>query len=457
MMEEKLGFVDEKKMGMLTDLYELTMAASYFENGMQDVKATFDLFFRKLPKNRNYLVLAGLEQVMGYLSRLKFTDESIRYLAGIGFKDDFLEHLRKLRFQGDVWSVEEGRLLFQSEPVIRVTAPIIQSQIIETFLLNSINLQTTIASKASRVVDAAKGRPVIEFGLRRTQGYGGVLVARAAFVGGCRGTSNVLAGMEFGIPVFGTMAHSYVLAFDSEAEAFRSFARTFPDSTTLLIDTFDNLKGAENALRIAKEMEKKGNRLKAVRLDSGDFTELSKKVRKILDRNGLKYVRIFASGNLNEHKIDDMLKNGAKIDSFGVGTEMSVSSDSPSLDVVYKLSEVEQKGRSKPRMKFSEGKETLPGKKQVFRKAKDGKYSEDVIALEDERVSGEPLLKEFVRRGKLVRKLPKLEEIRSRALSEVGRLKPEYRDLRAKHHYPVRISPGLEKLMAELRKAHQKA
>lgn len=450
-MKGEFGFVDENNMALLTDLYELTMAASYFENSMQDVKATFDLFFRKLPAKRNYLILAGVEQVLGYLSKLRFTEESVQYLSKLGFKDGFLDHLRKLRFKGDVFSVEEGRAVFRKEPVIRVTAPIIQAQVIETFLLNSVNLQTTIASKASRVVQAAGNRPVVEFGLRRTQGYGGVLVARAAFIGGCEGSSNVLAGKQFGIPVFGTMAHSYVLAFDREIDSFRGFARTFPDSTTLLIDTFDNLRGAGEALKVGKELEKMGKKLKAVRLDSGDFTELSRKIRALLDENGLKYVKVFASGNLTEHKIAGMLKKGARIDSFGVGTEMSVSADSPSLDVVYKLAETEEQGQVKPKMKFSEGKETLPGKKQVSRQTKGGKYEKDVVGLEGEVMDGEPLLKEFIRKGRLVRKLPRLEEIRKKALSEVRMLKPQYRDLDRKYAYPVLISRGLKKLIGTLK------
>lgn len=450
-MEESFGFVDKNNMGLFTDFYELTMAASYFENNMQDYIATFDLFFRKLPKNRNYLILAGVEQVIKYILELRFNQESIEYLSNLGFKDEFLKYLSSFKFNGDVYAINEGSVVFQKEPVIRVTAPVIHAQLIETFLLNSINLQTTIASKASRIVYSAKGRPIIEFGLRRTQGYGGVLVARASFIGGCSGTSNVLAGIKFGIPVFGTMAHSYIMVFENEKEAFRSFAKTFPKSTTLLIDTFNSKNGIENAIKIAKEMERGGKRLRAIRLDSGDFVKISKMARRMLDKNGLGYVRIFASGNLNEYKIDEMLKNGACIDFFGVGTDMSVSYDSPCLDVVYKLSEIELYGERKAKMKFSENKQTLPGRKQVFRQISNGKYIMDIITLDEEKVEGKPLLERFIKKGELVKKLPTLEDIRMRAINEVNMLEEKYKDIRKRYQYPVMISSGIKKLIKELK------
>ncbi|MEM3581159.1 MAG: nicotinate phosphoribosyltransferase, partial [Candidatus Bathyarchaeia archaeon] len=302
-MKASLGFVNEENMSMLTDLYELTMCASYFDNKRFE-PATFDLFIRRLPPNRSYFLFAGLEQVLFFLEKMKFTEEHIKFLKGQGFKEEFLEYLRNFKFSGDVWAIPEGTVVFPNEPLIRVTAPIIEAQLIETFILNTINLQTTIATKASRVVYAAQGRSVIEFGLRREHGTdAGLKVARASYIAGCNGTSNVLAGMMYGIPVFGTMAHSFVMFFDNEIESFRAFVKTFPDKSTLLIDTFDNIKGAENAITVAKELEKMGFRLRGVRIDSGDLVEISRKVRKMLDDNGLGYVQIFASGDLDEYKI----------------------------------------------------------------------------------------------------------------------------------------------------------
>jgi nicotinate phosphoribosyltransferase len=367
-MNAALGFVDEENVVMLTDLYELTMCASYFDNRKFE-PASFDLFIRKLPPNRSYLLFAGLEQVLRFIERMKFTEEHIKFLKSQGFKEDFLDYLRNFKFTGDVWAVPEGTIVFPNEPLIRVTAPIIEAQLVETFALNTVNLQTTIATKASRVVYAAKGKPVIEFGLRREHGVdAGMKVARASYIAGCAGTSNVLAGMKYGIPVFGTMAHSFVMFFSNEVEAFRAFTKTFPDKSTLLIDTFDNIKGAENAIIVAKELEEKGFKLRGVRLDSGDLVSISKKVRKMLDENGLGYVQIFASGDLDEYRIEELLRKGAKIDSFGVGTKMGTSADRPYVDIIYKLCEkVNGKGKFQPIMKLSEGKATLPGRKQVFR------------------------------------------------------------------------------------------
>ncbi|MEM3783958.1 MAG: nicotinate phosphoribosyltransferase, partial [Candidatus Bathyarchaeia archaeon] len=306
-----MDFVYESDMSMLTDLYELTMCASYFDNKRNEL-ATFDLFIRRLPPNRSYFVFAGLEQALIYLERMRFTDEHLEYLRKHGFKEEFLDYLRNFKFGGEVWAIPEGTIVFPNEPLIRVTAPIIEAQIVESFLLNTVNLQTTIATKASRVVCAAKGRPVIEFGLRRTHGTdAGMKAARCSYIAGCNGTSNVLAGLRYGIPIFGTMAHSFILFFDREIEAFRAFAKTFPKTSTFLIDTFDDIKGAEKAAIVAKEMEKQGFRLNSVRIDSGDLVEISKKVRAILDEKGLNYVKIFASGDLDEYKVEELLQKGA--------------------------------------------------------------------------------------------------------------------------------------------------
>jgi len=451
-MKGTLGFVDEHNMSMLTDLYELTMCASYFDHKKSE-PATFDLFIRRLPPNRSYFLFAGLEQVLLFLEKMHFTEEHIEYLRGLGFKEDFLDYLRNFRFNGDVWAIPEGTVVFPNEPLIRVTAPIIEAQLIETFLLNTINLQTTIATKAARVVYAAKGRTVIEFGLRREHGAdAGMKVARASYIAGCSGTSNVLAGMVYGIPVFGTMAHSFVMFFSNELESFRAFARTFPDKTTLLIDTFDNIKGAENAVKIAKELEKQGFKLRGVRIDSGDLVAVSRQVRRILDENGLGYVQIFASGDLDEYRIEELLNKGAKIDAFGVGTKMGTSADRPYVDIIYKLCErANEKGEFVPIMKLSEGKATLPGRKQVFRfKDEKGNFVKDIIALEGEEVGGDPLLVKVMEKGKIVYDLPSLEEIRKRALDNLARLPEKYKRLRGAAKYPVRLSPKLRKLIREL-------
>ena len=451
-MKGTLGFVDEHNMSMLTDLYELTMCASYFEHRKFE-PATFDLFIRRLPPNRSYFLFAGLEQVLLFLEKMRFTEQHIEYLKSLGFKDDFLDYLRCFRFSGDVWAIPEGTVVFPNEPLIRVTAPIIEAQLIETFLLNTINLQTTIATKASRVVYAAQGRPVIEFGLRREHGTdAGMKVARASYIAGCSGTSNVLAGMVYGIPVFGTMAHSFVMFFSNELESFRAFAKTFPDKSTLLIDTFDNIGGALNAIKVAKELENQGFKLRGVRIDSGDLVAISREVRRLLDENGLSYVQIFASGDLDEYRIEELLNKGAKIDAFGVGTKMGTSADRPYVDIIYKLCEkADEKGMFAPIMKLSERKATLPGRKQVFRFADDkGYFVKDVIALEGEEVGGEPLLVKVMEGGRIVYDLPSLEEIRKRALDNLARLPDKYKRLRGAAKYPVRLSPKLRRLIKEL-------
>jgi nicotinate phosphoribosyltransferase len=382
-MKSFLSFLKERNMSLFTDFYELTMCASYFDNKNFE-PATFDLFIRRLPENRSYFLFAGLEQALQYLQSIKFTEEHLAYLKKQGFNEDFLDYLRGFRFTGDVCAVPEGTVTFPNEPLIRVTAPIIEAQLVETFLLNTVNLQTMIATKASRVVHAAKGKSVIEFGLRREHGIdAGMKVARSSYIAGCQGTSNVLAGQAYGIPVFGTMAHSFIMSYPKEIDAFRAFAKTFPNKSTLLIDTYDDISGAEKAAVVAKELEAKGFRLGGVRLDSGDLAQTSKKVRKILDDQGLAYAKIFASGDLDEFKIAELLSNGAQIDAFGVGTKMGTSADRPYLDVIYKLCEtMTADGTFSPIMKLSKDKITLPGRKQVYRfKNAEGNLEKDVIAL----------------------------------------------------------------------------
>ncbi|MEM3703142.1 MAG: nicotinate phosphoribosyltransferase [Candidatus Bathyarchaeia archaeon] len=451
-MKGSLGFVDEENIGMLTDLYELTMCASYFDNKRFE-PATFDLFIRRLPPNRSYFLFAGLEQLLLFLEKIRFNEEHIKFLKSQGFKEDFLNYLRNFKFSGDVWAVPEGTVVFPNEPLIRVTAPIIEAQLIETFALNTINLQTAIATKASRVVYAARGRTVIEFGLRREHGTdAGMKVARASYIAGCNGTSNVLAGMVYGIPVFGTMAHSFVMFFSNEIESFRAFAKTFPDRSTLLIDTFDNIKGAMNAIKVAKELEKQGFKLRGVRIDSGDLAAISREVRRMLDENGLGYVQIFASGDLDEYRVEMLSNSGAKIDAFGVGTKMGTSADRPYVDIIYKLCEkADEKGNFVPIMKLSEKKATLPGRKQVFRFTDEkGNFVKDVIALEGEEIGGEPLLVKVMEKGKIVYDLPSLKDIRKRALDNLARLPEKYKHLRGAAKYPIRLSPKLRRLIKEL-------
>jgi nicotinate phosphoribosyltransferase len=453
-----LGWLKEENMSLFTDFYELAMCASYFDNKKFE-PATFDLFIRRLPENRSYLLFAGLEQSLRYLESVRFTEEHLAYLKTQGFTQQFLDYLRDFKFTGDVWAAPEGTVAFPCEPLIRMTAPIIEAQLVETFLLNTVNLQTMIATKASRVVNAAEGKAVIEFGLRREHGIdAGMKVARSSYIAGCQGTSNVLSGLVYGIPVFGTMAHSFVMSYEKEIDAFRAFTRTFPNNSTLLIDTYDDLAGAEKAAAVAKELEKAGCKLGGVRLDSGDLTEISKKVRSILDAKGLKYVKIFASGDLDEFKIAELLKNGAEIDAFGVGTKLGTSADKPYVDVIYKLCEtMNGDGGFAPIMKLSEGKVTLPGRKQVYRfKDEKGNYSKDMIALVDEKVKGEPLLTKVMEKGKIIYGFPSLDEIRAAAAENLSKLPAKYKKLINAPAYPVELSQDLENLIKILEKKLRK-
>ena len=455
-MNGYLGWLKEENMSLFTDFYELAMCASYFDNKKFE-PATFDLFIRRLPPNRGYLLFAGLEQALRYLESVRFTEKHLAYLKTQGFNQPFLDYLRDFKFTGEVWAAPEGTVAFPCEPLIRVTAPIIEAQLVETFLLNTVNLQTMIATKASHVVNAAKGKTVIEFGLRREHGIdAGMKVARTSYIAGCQGTSNVLAGFAYGIPVFGTMAHSFIMSYPNEIDAFRAFAKTFPNKSTLLIDTYDDLAGAEKAAVVAKELEKKGYKLGGVRLDSGDLTEISKKVRKLLVAKGLRYVKIFASGDLDEFKIEELLKNGAEIDAFGVGTKLGTSADKPYVDVIYKLCETMNNGKFSPIMKLSEGKATLPGRKQVYRfKDAKGNYAKDVIALADEKVDAQPLLIKVMEKGKITTDLPSLEEIRAAAAENLSKLPAKYKKLYAVE-YPVKLSQNLENLRKSLKKKLRK-
>ncbi|MCK4487932.1 MAG: nicotinate phosphoribosyltransferase [Desulfobacterales bacterium] len=430
---------------LLTDLYELTMAASYFENSMVE-PATFSLFIRNYPHGRSYFVAAGLEQVLDYVANFHFSESDLAYLDRTGlFSDDFLEYLKTMRFTGSIYGLAEGEVFFIDEPILEVTAPIIEAQILETFVINTASLQSMIATKAARCVHAARGRRLVDFSLRRSQGIdAGLKVARSTYIAGFVATSNVLAGKLYGIPISGTMAHSYISSFGDEIEAFRAFARSFPQKTILLIDTYDTVAGARNAAIVGQEMAKEGGRLLGVRLDSGDMTLLSQQVRNVLDEAGLRDVEIFASSGFDEYKIARTLKEDARIDAFGVGTKMGVSADAPYFDMAYKLVQYGER----PIMKLSTGKVNLAGGKQVFRKTDhQGQFLEDIIGTRDETFEAAcPLLEPVMQDGKLLRKHPSLEEIRERFRKNFAALDEKYKTLDGAHLYPVKLSARLSAL-----------
>lgn len=388
---------------LLTDLYQLTMAAGYWAEGKTAELATFELFTRKLPPHRDYLVAAGLAQAVDYLLNLQFTGEEIQFLRGLpqlrGVSAAFFDYLREFRFTGDVWAMPEGTPLLPNEPILTLRAPVIEAQIPETYLLAQIGFQTMIASKCVRVVGAAQGLPVVEMGTRRAHGpEAGTLAARACYLAGAAGTSNVLAGQLYGVPVYGTAAHSWVMSFSRESQAFIALQKLLGEGTIYLIDTYDTL-------RAARTVSELGRPLWGVRLDSGDLDLLSRKVRQILDQAGLQHAKIMVTGDLQEDKIRALIQAGAPIDSLGVGTDLSTSADAPNIGVIYKL--VEMAGRYTA--KNSEAKATLPGHKQVFRQS-----GRDVLALNTETFPGEPLLSPVLVNGKLVQPLPTLQEIRQR-------------------------------------------
>jgi len=435
-----------KNLALLTDLYELTMAASYLEHEMNET-AVFSLFVRKYPPNRRYFVSCGLKEVLEYLSELIFTQDDLDYLESTGFfKSDFLSYLENFKFTGDVHAMPEGTLFFEDEPILEVTAPLIEAQIIETFLINTLNLQSMIATKASRCVHAAGEKKLVDFSFRRCQGIDAAMkVAKASYLAGFIGTSNVLAGKLYGIPIYGTMAHSFVSSFDKEIDAFRAFSQTFPENSILLVDTYDSVSGTTKAAQVGKEMADRGEKLKGIRLDSGDMAELSQKARKILDEHGLDQSMIFASGGFDEHKIQKVLSQKAKIDSFGVGTKMGVSADAPYLDMAYKIAQY----NGKPVLKLSTGKLSLTSDKQVFRIFSDeGFYDHDIIALREEKMeNGKPLLKPVISSGKIVYESPPLSEIQSQFKENFSRLHEKYKAIQKDNpHYPVKISKKLQKL-----------
>jgi len=433
---------------MLTDLYEFTMAEVYFQQHMIQ-PATFSLFIRAYPRNRGYFVSAGLENVLTFLESARFSSEDLNYLAGTGkFSPGFIDYLRDFHFSGDVVAMPEGRPFFADEPVLEVTAPIIEGQLVETAIINMINLQVNLATKVSRCVHAARGRAVVDFGLRRTQGMdAGMALARAGYIAGLSATSNVLAGKTYGIPIAGTMAHAYITSFQDEMTAFQAFARIYGNETVLLIDTYDTLQGAEKAVAVAREMSARGQQLRGVRLDSGDMTDLSRKVRARLDRAGLGDVKIYASGGFDEFKIDRGIRDGCAIDAYGVGTKMGVSADSPYTDIAYKLVQY----GDRPLLKLSSGKKTLVAPKQVFRQEEDGRFISDTIALREEERPGAPLLKTVMQEGRRTEDPPDLETLRERCAKELKKLPEPVKAVADPETYTVDISEHLEALQQKVK------
>jgi nicotinate phosphoribosyltransferase len=444
--------------GLLTDLYELTMAAAYVQNHFH-ARATFELFVRQLPHRRNYLVAAGVEQALDFLENVRFSDEDVSYLRALpafaNVHSGFFDYLSQFRFAGDVWALPEGTVFFPGEPMLRVTAPIAEAQLVETSLLSILHFQTLIASKAARVTFAAARRPVVEFGSRRAHGMeAGVLAARAAFVGGCEGTSNAYAGRRFGIPVYGTQAHSWIMAHADESEAFRDFLDVFPEQSTLLVDTYDVHAAIEKIIAL-------GRKPAGVRLDSGDVLKDSLWVRKRLDSVGWNDVQIFASGDLDEDRIEILLRSGARLDAFGVGSALSTSSDSPYVGVIYKLVEVDLGGEKRSAAKFSQEKTTYPGRKQVFRfTGEDGCFSSDVIGLDTESFpASKPLLVSVMRGGRRTETTAPdsaavAQAARRRFLGCRDRLPERVLALgAAERPFPVRYSAQLEELRDQVRQA----
>ncbi len=462
-MQEKMNKVadlllSQDDVALATDLYELTMAAAYFESNQTDRIGVFEAFVRKLPRNRSYMVVAGLEQAIHYLLNIRFTEEQIQFLQSTkifrNIGENFFNYLRNFRFTGDVWAVPEGTILFPNEPIMRIEGPIIESQIVETFLLSTINFESLIATKASRITNAAKDRKIIEFGSRRAHGpQAALLAARASYIGGCIGTSNTLASYKLGIPAFGTMAHSFVMNFKSEIDAFIEFAKAFPDGL-LLVDTYDTLASV-------KKIINRGIHAKGIRLDSGDLYDLSIKTREILDNAGYKDMIIMASGDLNEYIINDMVKKNIPIDLFGVGTELTTSRDDPAMNGVYKLVAIKiplekdkQRSTVVYKLKTSPGKKTYPGPKQVHRiSEQNGIIKSDLVTLEDEQSPDQsvPLMIKYLDNGQLGgRLLPSLKEIQKYYLNQMKLLPDEYKRLDTTiEKFPVVFSEKLEAITRE--------
>ncbi|HXE38264.1 MAG TPA: nicotinate phosphoribosyltransferase [Azonexus sp.] len=429
---------------LLTDLYQLTMLQAYFDQGMNET-AVFEFFVRKLPEQRNFLLAGGLEQVLDYLEALRFTDRELQWLAGSGrFRADFVDSLAHLRFTGEVSAMPEGTPFFPDEPILRVVAPLREAQLVETRIINLLQFQSMVAGKAARVRLAAPGKLLVDFGLRRAHGEeAGLLSARASYCAGFDGTATVLAGMRWAIPLFGTMAHSFIQCHASESEAFAHFVHSHPQATTLLIDTYDTERAAAAILPLARQLAAEGITVQAVRLDSGDLGSHAVAVRAILDHGGFPQIRIFASGNLDEYAVQALIAQGAPIDGFGVGTRMNTSADHPYLDCAYKLQEY----AGTARRKRSEGKATWPGRKQVFRHIDTtGCMTGDTLALVDDPQPGTPLLHTVMRGGQRLAPSPTAAEIRDYTADQLARLPPAWRQLDSAPSYPVNVADSLRQL-----------
>lgn len=433
-----------------TDLYQLTMAAGYYSHRM-DHQASFELYVRRLPQSRNFLVAAGLEQALEYLQNLRFEPEDIAWLrehpAFEQISPEFFDALQNFRFEGNVWALPEGSVFFPYTPILRVSAPLIQAQIVETYLLSLINYQTSVASKAARIRLALNDTAqFMDFGSRRAHGpQAALLAARAAFIGGALGTSNVFAARALQIPVKGTAAHAWTMAFGSESEAFAAYHESFPSNSILLVDTYDSLQGVRNAIATSSEIQ-------GVRLDSGDFLELSQTVRRMLDAAGLQHAQIVVSGDMNEYRIQELLAAGAPIDLFGVGTELVTSIDAPSLGGVYKLVELHEQGQARYGMKLSSNKISYPGCKQLFRQiSPEGVMVNDTLCLSHETAPGQPLLKQVMARGQRLNPPESLERIQQRLLTSLNSLPDALKSLNPAAAYSCEHSPELKALSAQVR------
>ncbi|HEY1363065.1 MAG TPA: nicotinate phosphoribosyltransferase [Xanthobacteraceae bacterium] len=433
---------------LLTDLYQLNMLQAYLEEG-ETKTAVFEFFVRKLPPQRGFLIAAGLEQALEFLENLRFSPIELDWLSSSGrFGKSLIDYLAALRFTGDVHAMPEGTLFFPDEPILRVTAPLPEAQLIEPRLINYLQFQSMVAAKAARMVLAARGKLLVDFGLRRAHsGEAGLLAARASYIAGFAGTATVPAQMLFGIPIFGTMAHSFIEVHESESAAFEKFARARPDNLTFLIDTYDTEAGARKVVALAPKLAAAGIRIGAVRIDSGDLGALARRVRRILDEGGLKDVSIFVSGGIDEEALASLVQSGAPISGYGIGTSLVTSSDAPSLDCAYKLQEY----AGRPRRKRSTGKATWPGRKQVWRHfGKDGRMTRDILSVEGDRQPGEPLVEPVMQAGRRIAPLPALAEARARAARGLRQLPEDLRRLTPGPTYPVEVADALAKLAAEV-------
>jgi nicotinate phosphoribosyltransferase len=444
---------------LLTDLYQLNMMQAYLDAGMTET-AVFEFFVRKLPETRGFLVAAGLEQALDFLETARFTQDELAWLEDSGrFREDMLDYLARLRFAGEVDAMAEGTVFFPDEPILRVAAPLPVAQLVETRLINLLHFQTVIASKAARMVLAAPGKPLVDFGLRRAHGAeAGLLAARASYLAGFAGSATTPAQRLYGVPIFGTMAHSFIQAFETEEAAFAAFARSRPENVVLLLDTYDTEAAAHKVVALAPRLKQEGIALRGVRLDSGDLAEHASRVRRILDEGGLKEVTVFASGGLDETVLQKFIAEGAPINGYGIGTSLTTASDAPALDCAYKLQEY----AGEAKRKRSEGKATWPGRKQVFRRRRangvpGGTLDGDLLTLEGAPGDGEPLIQPVMRQGRRLSPPPPLDQLRARAAAELGALPAHLARLETAPAYPVEVSRALRDLAEEVDRRHGKS